>query len=91
MHTQKCGYCCWMSNVGRVSLSSTPEDSDESSPKTHRFSCRCSEEKLECIHEVDAPYVMGEVARHNTSTETTQGEITHEFLLMLCIVFFCNK
>ncbi|KAL4574881.1 hypothetical protein LXL04_021721 [Taraxacum kok-saghyz] len=59
--------------VGRASLSSTPEDSDESSPKTHRSSCRCSEEILECVHGVDGRYVMDNLP--DMSSET-RGNLT---------------
>ncbi|KAI3778108.1 hypothetical protein L2E82_07137 [Cichorium intybus] len=64
------------SDVGRVSLSSTPEDSDESSPKTHRSSCRCSEEILECVHGVDAPYVMDNLQSLPDMSTETRGILT---------------
>ncbi|CAH1430376.1 unnamed protein product [Lactuca virosa] len=63
-------------DVGRVSLSSTPEDSDESSPKTHRLSCRCSEEILECVHGVDAPYVMDNLQSLPDMNSETRGNLT---------------
>ncbi|GKD30465.1 hypothetical protein Tco_1241243, partial [Tanacetum coccineum] len=41
-------------DIGRVSLSSTPEDSDDSSPRKQRLSRQCSEDILECVHEGDS-------------------------------------
>ncbi|KAK1415361.1 hypothetical protein QVD17_31142 [Tagetes erecta] len=44
--------------IGRISSSSTPDDSDESSPRKPRLICQCSEEILECVHEADHAYAM---------------------------------
>ncbi|CAI9295746.1 unnamed protein product [Lactuca saligna] len=63
-------------DIGRVSLSSTPEDSDESSPKNHRLSCQCSEEILECVHGVDAPYVMENLQSLPDMNSETRGNLT---------------
>ncbi|KAD2804892.1 hypothetical protein E3N88_38269 [Mikania micrantha] len=44
--------------IGRISSSSTLDDSDESSPRKQRLTCQFSEEMLECVHEADAGYAM---------------------------------
>lgn len=59
---------------GRISSSSTPDDSDESSPRKQRLTCQCSEELLECIHETNTGYVMDKV--HSLPDMSFRGTLT---------------
>ncbi|KAJ0546731.1 putative protein kinase AGC-MAST family [Helianthus annuus] len=62
--------------IGRISSSSTPDDSDESSPRKQRLTCQCSEEILECIHEADSRYVMENLHSSPDMSNETRGTLT---------------
>ncbi|KAJ0722302.1 putative protein kinase AGC-MAST family [Helianthus annuus] len=62
--------------IGRISSSSTPDDSDESSPRKQRLTCQCSEEILECIHEADSRYVMENLHSSPDMPNETRGTLT---------------
>ncbi|XP_071728972.1 probable serine/threonine protein kinase IRE [Rutidosis leptorrhynchoides] len=61
---------------GRISSSSTTDDSDESSPRKSRFSCRCSQEMLECVHEAGTGYVMDKLCSLPEISTETRGTLT---------------
>ncbi|GFP88277.1 probable serine/threonine protein kinase ire [Phtheirospermum japonicum] len=47
--------------IMRVSTSSVQEDLDQLSPKGNSLSCRCSEDMLECVHEVGSSFLGGDL------------------------------
>ncbi|XP_076914423.1 putative serine/threonine protein kinase IRE [Bidens hawaiensis] len=60
----------------RISSSSTPDDSDESSPRKQRLTCQCSEDILECIHEADSNYVMENLQTLPDISNERRGTLT---------------
>ncbi|KAJ9553232.1 hypothetical protein OSB04_017277 [Centaurea solstitialis] len=78
--TPKSAFAIGNPEVGRISSSSTPEDSDESSPKNHRLSRQCSEECseeiLECVHEAGTTYVMDNLHSSPDFSSETRGTLT---------------
>ncbi|KAI3735174.1 hypothetical protein L6452_14664 [Arctium lappa] len=78
--TPKSAFAVGNPEVGRISSSSTPEDSDESSPKNHRLSRQCSEECseeiLECVHEAGTAYVMDNLHSLPDMSSETRGTLT---------------
>ncbi|KVH88375.1 AGC-kinase, C-terminal [Cynara cardunculus var. scolymus] len=78
--TPKSAFAAGNPEVGRISSSSTPEDSDESSPKNHRLSRQCSEECpeeiLECVHEAGTAYVMDNLHSSPDMSSETRGNLT---------------
>ncbi|KAK9063252.1 hypothetical protein SSX86_017122 [Deinandra increscens subsp. villosa] len=62
--------------IGRISSSSTPDDSDESSPRKQRLTCQCSEEILECVHEADTGYAMENLHSLPDMSNETRGTLT---------------
>ncbi|KAI3817915.1 hypothetical protein L1987_11715 [Smallanthus sonchifolius] len=62
--------------IGRISSSSTPDDSDESSPRKQRLTCQCSEDILECVHEADSVYTMENLHSLPDMSNETRGTLT---------------
>nr|XP_043616368.1 probable serine/threonine protein kinase IRE [Erigeron canadensis] len=63
-------------DIGRISSTSTPDDSDESSPTKQRLSCQRSEDILECVHEADTSYMMHNIHSLPDMSSETRGTVT---------------
>ncbi|KAI3731256.1 hypothetical protein L1987_62444 [Smallanthus sonchifolius] len=62
--------------IGRISSSSTPDDSDGSSPRKQHLTCQCSEDILECVHEADSVYAMENLHSLPDMSNETRGALT---------------